>query len=146
MKLASALSTLLPAALLAGSAAHFEVQATFVPPPSPKADGAVAVLFTAKDPDVKINEVPAPRLKLDPSQSVLALKPAATKRSEAAETPDTTRYLDLASPVRFPVTLGAAASKGTHLVKGSVAYFYCSKREGWCRKGTTDVEIPVRVR
>lgn len=145
MKAATALLALLPAALLAGSGTHFEIQATFVPPPSAKADGAVAVLFTAKDPDVKINEVPAPRLKLDPSQSVLVERPAAGKRAEAPETPDTTRSLDLGSPVRFPVTLGAAAVKGTHLVKGSLAYFYCSKREGWCRKGTSPVEIPVLI-
>jgi hypothetical protein len=102
------------------------------------------VLFTAKDPDVKINEAPAPRLKLDASQSVLVSK--ASDRKEPDATPENPRYLDLATPVRFPVELGAAATKGTHLVKGSVAYFYCSKREGWCRKGTTDVEIPVLLR
>jgi len=147
VKVATALLALLPAALSAGGVTHFNVQATFVPP-RPGTDAAVAVLFTPRDPDVKINETPAPRLKLDPSQSVLAAKPPASARTSdtTAETPDITRYLDLNAPVRFPVTMGAAATKGTHLVKGSVAYFYCSKREGWCRKGTTDLEIPVLVR
>jgi hypothetical protein len=31
-------------------------------------------------------------------------------------------------------------------VKATVTYFYCSQREGWCRKGTSDVEFPVDVR
>jgi hypothetical protein len=147
MKVATALLALLPAALSAGGATHFDVQATFVPSPRQGADAAVAVLFTPKDPDVKINETPAPRLKLDPSQSVLSEKGAApAKAAESADAPGSPRYLDLSAPVRFPVALGAAAVKGTHLVKGSVAYFYCSKREGWCRKGTTEVEIPVLLR
>jgi hypothetical protein len=74
------------------------------------------------------------------------IKASETRKDAEAAAPDTTRYLDLTSPVRFPVALGAAATKGTHLVKGSLAYFYCSKREGWCRKGTSEVEIPVLVR
>ena len=27
-----------------------------------------------------------------------------------------------------------------------VVYYYCSKREGWCRKGTDDVEFVVDVK
>ena len=30
-------------------------------------------------------------------------------------------------------------------VKGTVTYFYCSKREGWCRKGTSEVAFTVAV-
>jgi hypothetical protein len=30
-------------------------------------------------------------------------------------------------------------------VKGNVTYFYCSKREGWCRKGTSEVTFVVNV-
>ena len=139
------LSTLLPATLLAGPPAHFDVQASFVPPSKANANAAIAVFFTAKDPDVRINEDPAPRLKLDAAQTVLVERPA-PKLEAASSDPGTPRYLDLAAPVRFPVNLGPAASKGTHLVKASVAYFYCSKREGWCRKGTTDIEVPVLLK
>ena len=31
-------------------------------------------------------------------------------------------------------------------VKGALTYYYCSHREGWCRKGTADLEIPVKGR
>ena len=144
VRAASVVLVLAAASASAASGTHFDIQATFVPSPNAKSDAAVAILFTAKDPDVKINEAPAPKLKLDASQAVLVSKADGRKEPEA--NPENPRYLDLASPVRFPVTLGAAASKGTHVVKGSVAYFYCSKRGGWCRKGTTEVEIPVLLR
>jgi hypothetical protein len=42
--------------------------------------------------------------------------------------------------------VGAATARGAHVVKGGVTYFYCSKREGWCRKGTTPVEFPVTLK
>ena len=145
VRVATAGLVLAAAAAYAAGSPHFEIQATFVPAANPKAEPAVAVLFTAKDPDVKINEIPAPRLKLDPAQSVLSMK-ASDSRKEPEMAPENPRYLDITAPVRFPVGLGAAAKKGTHVVKGSVAYFYCSKREGWCRKGTSEVEIPVLVK
>lgn len=147
VKTAAAFLAMLPATLLAGSPTHFDVQATFVPSSKARAEAAVAVLFTPKDPDVHVNQDPAPRLKLDAAQSVLREKAAPQARVEQPPAePGTTRYLDLSVPVRFPVAFGAAAAKGTHIVKGSVSYFYCSKREGWCRKGTAEVEIPVLVR
>jgi len=145
VKVATTSLLLAATAAYAAGGPHFDLQATFVPSANPKTEPAVAVLFLAKDPDVKINEAPAPRLKLDAGQAVLVSKPSES-RKEPEATPENPRYLDLSAPVRFPVGLGAAATKGTHLVKGSVAYFYCSKREGWCRKGTTEVEIPVLVR
>jgi hypothetical protein len=139
------LALVLPAApVFAGGPAHFELQASFVPAPKDPRRGAIAVFFTARDADVRVNEDPAPRLKLDPAQTVLVEKPA-PKLGPPAD-PGAARYLDLSAPVRFPVALGPGAAKGTHLVKASVAYFYCSKREGWCRKGTSEVEVPVLVR
>jgi hypothetical protein len=145
VKTATLLLTLLPAVVLAGGATHFDLQATFVPPPKAKTEAAIAVFFTAKNADVRVNEDPAPRIKLDQAQTVLVANPSPKAEPPPAE-PGTTRYLDLTAPVRFPVTLGTGATKGTHLVKASVSYFYCSKREGWCRKGTSEVEIPVLVR
>ena len=41
--------------------------------------------------------------------------------------------------------IAQGAKKGPQTVKAAVTYFYCSKREGWCRKSTTDLEVPVTV-
>ena len=54
-------------------------------------------------------------------------------------------FYEAGTPVTFAAALAAGAPKGEHEVKGTVTYFYCSKRDGWCRKGTSEVEIPVAV-
>ena len=43
------------------------------------------------------------------------------------------------------VNVAPGTARGSHDVTGTVTYFYCSKREGWCRKGTTDVAFPIAV-
>ena len=124
---------------------HFDVTATFVPARR-SSSGEVAIQFVAKDPDVKINEVPAPRLKLEAGPATVAppVRPAPpAKGSPAGAEPG--HYLDLTLPVTFPVTLAPGTPRGSHDAKGTVTYFYCSKREGWCRKGTTEVAFPIAV-
>ena len=128
-----------PSSTEAATSPHFAITAQFRPGKT-SAAGEVAVTFTPKDPDVKLNAVPPPRLKLDEGQKLLAEKTAPRR----AGAPDE-KYLDLTFPVVFPVSvLGAVPAAQT--VKGSLTYYYCSHREGWCRKGTADVEIPVKAR
>jgi hypothetical protein len=140
------------AALLATAAAsafaatqHFSVSAAFVAPASKGADASVAVTFTALDPDVHINEAPGPRLKLDATQAVLVDKQKPAGGQTESFDPDKAKYLDLAAPVVFPVALSPSAPKGAQSVPVNVTYFYCSKREGWCRKGTADLSLSVTV-
>ena len=126
---------------------HFDVTAEFRAARR-SAPAEVSVQFVATDPDVKINEFPAPKLKLTagPASVVVppkAAAPAADKGAPAGSEPG--HYLDLTLPVTFPVTLDAAATRGAHEAKGTVTYFYCSKREGWCRKGTAEVAFPIAV-
>jgi hypothetical protein len=140
--LAVALLVLAPAA--AGAMGeHFTVSAAYVPPAKPRAAATVAVTFIPADPDVKINQEPAPRLKLDPEQGVLVdRQPPSPRRGESGGEP---KYLDASLPVAFPVALNPKAPKGEQIVKGNVTYFFCSKREGWCRKGTSEVAFVVNV-
>ena len=140
--LAAVLLALAPAAAMAVGE-HFTVSAAYVPPAKPKATATVAVTFIPADPDVKINQEPAPRLKLDPEQAVLIdRQPPPARRGESGGEP---KYLDSSLPVSFPVALNPSAPKGEQPVKGNVTYFYCSKREGWCRKGTAEVSFVVNV-
>jgi hypothetical protein len=126
---------------------HFDVTATFNPARR-NAPGEVAVQFVARDPDVKINEVPAPRLKLEAGPATVAAPPPAATPAAAAsaKAAGPGHYLDLTLPVTFPVTVAPGTPAGTHDAKGAVTYFYCSKREGWCRKGTAAVAFPITVR
>ena len=89
-----------------------------------------------------MNETPAPRLKLDLTQTVLVDKQAPASSQVPDYDPLTARYLDTAKPVLFPVAIAPTAPKGAQEVKASVVYFYCSTREAWCRRGTADVLIP----
>lgn len=141
MKRALAVLLFLPTAALAVE--HFTVSGAYVPPAKPRTNGNVVVTFLANDPDVKINQEPGPRLKLDPEQAVLVdRQPAPARKGESGGEP---KYLDTTLPVAFPVSLNPKATKGEHPVKATVVYFYCSKREGWCRKGTADVDFTVAV-
>ncbi len=137
---------LVPAAALALAARHFEVTATFAPAGKRAAPDSVAVTFRALVPDVRVNETPAPRLKLDLAQTVLEDRQAPASSEVPDYDPLTARYLDTAKPVLFPVAITPTAPKGTHEIGASVVYFYCSTREAWCRRGTADVLIPVTVR
>jgi hypothetical protein len=123
---------------------HFDVTAAYESR-RPGA-GEVAVRFVAKDPDVKINEHPAPKLKLE--SGPLALVPPPAPRAAAAKPApgEPGHYLDLTLPVAFPVTVAPGTSPGEHAARGTITYFYCSKREGWCRKGTAPVSVTVAVR
>lgn len=128
----------------AGAADYFSLSASFVPATRPGTDAAVSVMFAPRDPDVRINEEPAPRLKLDPQQTVLVDKQAPPRRSVPVDL-GKVKYLDSALPVAFPVALHAKAPRGSHDVPATVVYFYCSKREGWCRKGASPITLPVTV-
>jgi len=125
---------------------HFDVMAEFEPASKAGSEAAVAVTFRALDPDVKVNETPAPRLKLDLAQTVLEDRQPPPPAHVPDFDPLTARYLDTAKPVRFKVAIAASAPRGEHDVKANVIYFYCSTREAWCRRGSVDVVIPVTVR
>jgi len=140
------LAALLPAAAAAAPARHFEVTAAFTPARAASADGVVAVTFLPVDADLKVNENPAPRLKLDLAQAVLVDRQPPAASQVPDYDPLTARYLDPAKPVLFHVALAPAAPKGAHEVKASVVFFYCSTREAWCRRGSADISIPVTVR
>jgi hypothetical protein len=132
--------------LLLAAPQHFTLTAAYEPVAAAGQEAAVAVTFEGTDPLIHINEEPAPRLKLDPLQAVLVdkQKPASGKGPEMD--PEKVLTLDLEKPVRFPVALSPSAPKGPQVVKATVIYFYCSSREGWCRRGSTEVEIPLTVR
>jgi hypothetical protein len=125
---------------------HFEVAAAFEPAKKAGENAAVAVTFQALDPDVHVNETPAPQLRLDLAQTVLEDRQPKASSAIPPFDPATAKYLDLQQPVRFPVAIAKGAPHGAQEVKASVVFFYCSAREAWCRRGSADVLIPVSVR
>jgi hypothetical protein len=134
----------LPATVAAGPR-HFDLLASFEPPEKPGGVAAVAVMFRALDPDLRLNETPAPRLRLDLTETVLLDRQAPAPRRVPDYDPLTAKYLDLAEPVRFPVAIAPTAPGGLQRVEAEVVFFYCSVREAWCRRATADVDLTVPV-
>jgi len=120
---------------------HFEVTAAYEAPAKKGAPGNLVFEFKQKDPDVYINEEPAPRIKFAAGGPLIA--PPPPKGSGVIPDPANVKYLDLAKPVRFAVTPAPDAARGMSRVKTTLSYFYCSKRENWCRKGTADFDLAV---
>src|SRR5262245_24130543 len=87
---------LVPAVLPAADnpdSAPVAVAASYVAAARPGGDGRVLVSLVPRDPAVHVNEEPAPRLKLDPAQTVLAdrQRPAPAARAAGAD-PATVKY------------------------------------------------------
>ena len=120
---------------------HFDVTAAYEAPARKGAPANIVVAFKKKDPDVDINEEPAARIKFAAGSPLVA--PPPPRSSGVIPDPATAHYIDLAKPVRFPVTVAPGAAKGLSTVKATVSYFYCSKRENWCRKGTAEFDLAV---
>jgi hypothetical protein len=129
--------------LAVGTGPLVTVSATYMPPVK-GSEATVAVQFTPTDPAIRVNEDPAPRLALGADQQVLGEK-ARSDVKKPRPAGGEAHYLDPAVPVAFPVLLKPGVGAGQHAVKASVTYFYCSKSEGWCRKGTADVSLDVHV-
>ena len=144
MKSFLALGFLGVAAAASAATPDFDLSATYEPPAKGAAAGAVAVTFSPLNPDVKVNEEPSPRLLLTPGQVVLDDKQPPAKPGVVAD-PENGKALDLTKPVRFAVAPRAGAPAGEQTMQAHVVYFYCSKREGWCKKGKTPVEFSVKV-
>ena len=68
--------------------------------------------FRALDPDVKVNETPAPRLKLDLGQTLLEDRQPQAPQHVPDFDPATARYLDVSQPVRFPVGVVQGRGEG----------------------------------
>jgi len=141
----AAIALVVLGAASSSSSPYVNVRAQFVPPTRAGANAHVAVTLSPRDADVRVNEEPGPRLKLDAEETVLLDRQPAPGKLTAYD-PQTARYLDPALPVHLAVAVKPTAARGKHTVKAKVVYFYCSKREGWCRKGNDDVEFPVDVR
>lgn len=130
----------------AAAASQVGVEARFLPPAGAGADAAVSVTFAPREAGIVVDEKPAPRLSLDPTQTVLVDKQPPRTSSGGEVDPSQAKYLDPQVPVRFPVAIAPGVPRGTHTVKGTVTFYFCSKAEGWCKKGVSEIALDVTVR
>lgn len=100
---------------------HFEVTSAYDAPTKKGASANLAFEFKQKDPDVHINEEPAPRIKFAVGAPLVA--PPPPKSSGVIPDPANAKYLDLAKPESFAVTVAPDAVKGMSRVKTTLFVF-----------------------
>jgi hypothetical protein len=49
-------------------------------------------------------------------------------------------------PLRLAVTAPSGIGKGDHTMSGTLKFFYCRKKDGFCAPATQKVSVPVKTR
>jgi hypothetical protein len=54
-------------------------------------------------------------------------------------------YLDTVHPILFSVTTKKGTAPGKIILKGSLRYFFCSEKDGWCNRYAQPIEVSIEV-
>lgn len=54
-------------------------------------------------------------------------------------------YLDLKKPVKANFKISNNLKEGTYQLKGSLIYFYCSEKEGWCSRYKQPFNLNLKI-
>lgn len=99
--------------------------------------GEIAFFFTPEF-DIHVNTTPAFELVLDKNSAF-----------EAVDTPryqkNNKDYLDTTKPIEFSFKVKKEIKPGKQLLKGSLRYFYCSDKEGWCNRYVQPIEVSIEI-
>ena len=118
---------------LASPARHFEVAASFEPARKAGANAAVAVTFRALDPDVHVNETPAPQLRLDLAQRCWKI---ASRRCRPPFRPSTRPAKPRPGAGALPVAVSKAAPPARTRRRASSSSLLVAR--GLDRRGSAD--------
>jgi len=56
-----------------------------------------------------------------------------------------TGFLSTADPVEQRLAVSPTAATGTDTLEGTIVYYFCSDAEGWCRKQTQSISLPIHI-
>lgn len=99
--------------------------------------GGIKFFFVPAD-GIHVNTQPVFELKLDTDAPLeVAGEPRYAKNGK--------EYLDITQPIEFPVKVKNGTKPGAYRLKGTLYYFYCSDKEGWCNRFSQPVEFTVTV-
>lgn len=101
--------------------------------------GEILVNFKPKD-EIHINLDPPISVSFDSGTAISTTgKPVTTKGVKS-------EYLDVSKPVSQKFTLSKRMKSGTHALKGTLTYFYCSGNDGWCSRFKEPFEFTIKVK
>lgn len=101
------------------------------------ATGTIAFSFQPVD-GIHINLTPPLSFKLDTAGRAAL--------SGDLVLPKGAPYLNTSAPVLQRYVIPKDAAPGRIIVKGTLTYFYCSDKDGWCSKFKQPIEIALTVR
>jgi len=120
------------------------VEAHYEAPAKPGAPAAIVARLFPRSTDLRVNELPAPRLRLEPQSVLIDRQPKASAHVPVVD-PEFARYLDTAGWLRFAVVPDPGTPRGIYTVPASLTFAYCSKKQGWCKKGVERIEVQVTI-
>lgn len=129
----------------ASGVSDVSVEASYEPAGRAGTPAAIVARLSPRSADLRVNALPAPRLRLDSGGVLVDRQPAASAHVPVVE-PEFARYLDTSQPLRFAVEPDPSAAPGTYSVPASLTFAYCSKTQGWCKKGKERIEVSVTIR
>jgi hypothetical protein len=54
-------------------------------------------------------------------------------------------YLETSQPIIISLSPTKGIPSGKHILKGSLRYFFCSDKDGWCNRHAQPIEVSVEV-
>lgn len=101
-------------------------------------EGTILISFVPVD-GIHITSTPAVTMSLEKNSPFAIRKPAGFKTDKK------TGFLATSSPVEQRFVVAKDSSPGTHVLRGTITYYFCSDEEGWCRKSTHPVELKLTI-
>lgn len=101
-------------------------------------EGTILISFVPVD-GIHVTSNPAVTMSLERNSTFAIRKPAEHKTDKK------TGFLATSSPVEQRFIVAKNTSPGTHILRGTITYYFCSDEEGWCRKSTHPVELKLTI-
>ncbi|MDD8017619.1 MAG: hypothetical protein PHP42_04540 [Bacteroidota bacterium] len=116
---------------------HVKIEAQFPEKLTPSKTGAIVFSF-APNSGIHVNTAPMFELVLD-KKSLFETDgiPRFQKNDKG--------YLAAEKPVEFSVKVKKGTAIGKHHLKGSLRYFFCSDKDGWCNRYSQPFDVTIEL-
>jgi hypothetical protein len=125
--------------------------------PGTKGNSYVSVVVTLSDTVMHQGDSTVIRASLTPEEGIhinidppvtitLRMNHTASSVGETEfRTDKETGFLSTADPVEQRLAVSPTAATGADTLEGAIVYYFCSDAEGWCRKQTQSISLPIHI-
>jgi hypothetical protein len=87
---------------------------------------------------IHINTIPIIELRLGKNSAVKVVGNPRFRKND-------NEYLDSTKPIIFTIQVKKGSTTGKQKIKGSLNYFYCSDKEGWCNRFSQPIDLTIEI-